>query len=501
MPFRELIQNKVSVRMLWGITLIVGVFLFINTSQIVPNDFWWHMAYGREIVNTAHIPTVDVYSHTMAGQPYLSNQIFWLMDVWFYVWYSLGGPELVLFIHSLIITGTYLVIFILCWQNSRNWAATALSLFFAILLGIYTWNVRPQAISFLIGVIFLYAIYAYQRKPKFIWLLVFPFGMIVWVNSHGTYIIGIVLIGIWLFDEMWKIFAKRKFIGREAFKPLWAPAISFSLAIAVGLLNPLRFGIFSYLWTMLGNPINQQFILEWAPPSFDSPIGSLFFPALLFIALIFAVSPRRPNSFELILFTVFSFLAITTTRGVIWFALFTAPVLAHHSGEIISQYSRKKTEIKTRGGFWWLNFAILCFLILLSVAVLPWFRKSLPLVNRSEKVISEETPIQAVEYLLAKTSPGNLFNDMAFGSYLIWAAQPEYKVFVDPRVELYDPEIWYDYRIILRAEPGWDEKLEKYQVQTLMLDPIYQEPLILALEESDLWNMIYKDDAALIFKK
>jgi hypothetical protein len=135
------------------------------------------------------------------------------------------------------------------------------------------------------------------------------------------------------------------------------------------------------------------------------------------------------------------------------------------------------------------------------VAVLPWFRNSLPLFNRSEQVFKENTPIAAVEYLLQNDPPGYLFNDMVFGSYLIWAAQPDYQVFVDPRVEYYDPDIWYDYRIISRAQPGWEEKLEKYQVQTLMLDPIIQEPLILVLEESDQWKMIYQDQAAFIFKK
>jgi hypothetical protein len=73
------------------------------------------MAVGRDILATGQIPAVDVYSYTMAGQPYLSYQMFWLMDVWLYGWFSLGGSELILFIQSLIITATYLTILVLCW--------------------------------------------------------------------------------------------------------------------------------------------------------------------------------------------------------------------------------------------------------------------------------------------------------------------------------------------------------------------------------------------------
>ena len=107
-----------STRQLWALTILLGVFMFINTRQIVPNDFWWHMASGRDILMIGQIPTIDVYSYTMTGAPYLSTQMFWLMDIGLYGLYSLGNPELVLFVHSLIITGAYFLALLLCWQTS-----------------------------------------------------------------------------------------------------------------------------------------------------------------------------------------------------------------------------------------------------------------------------------------------------------------------------------------------------------------------------------------------
>jgi hypothetical protein len=98
--------KAITPRMLWALGILTVVFTYVNMSQISPNDFWWHMAVGREIIAVGQIPTVDIYSYTMAGQPYLSYQMFWLMDVWLYWWYSLGGAELILFIQSLIITST-----------------------------------------------------------------------------------------------------------------------------------------------------------------------------------------------------------------------------------------------------------------------------------------------------------------------------------------------------------------------------------------------------------
>ena len=167
--FLEFFSNP---RFLWAVVILAGVNIFINTSDIPPNDFWWHMAIGRDILQSGQIPLVDTYTHTMLGAPYPSYQVFWLMDLWLYGWYSLGGAELVLFVHSLVITSAYTLIFYTCWKVSQHWGAATFALAMAILFGFYTWNVRPQAISFLYGAIFLLAIYSYRLKPNKAWLAV-----------------------------------------------------------------------------------------------------------------------------------------------------------------------------------------------------------------------------------------------------------------------------------------------------------------------------------------
>jgi len=90
---------------------------------------------------------------------------------------------------------------------------------------------------------------------------------------------------------------------------------------------------------------------------------------------------------------------------------------------------------------------------------------------------------------------------MAFGSYLIWTAQPEYKVFADPRIELFSQEIWDDYQMISRAVPGWEQKLAEYEIQILFLNPSVQGQLLQRLAGSDQWDLIYQDDTAQIYQR
>jgi hypothetical protein len=134
------IKFRFGIEHLWGLVALMGIFIFVNTHPIRPYDFWWHIAAGREIVTNGTIPTVDVYSYTEAGQPYPSYQMYWLMEIALYSIYKLGGPALVVFIQSLMVTCAYLVIFWICKLTSKSWRLAALGVLFAAALGINDWN-------------------------------------------------------------------------------------------------------------------------------------------------------------------------------------------------------------------------------------------------------------------------------------------------------------------------------------------------------------------------
>ena len=97
----------------------------------------------------------------------------------------------------------------------------------AIAVGINNWNVRPQGISYLLGALFLWAIYSYRRRPHPAWLVVFPIAMLVWANTHGSFLIGLVLLGIWLADEAWGwLLARWRKEPERSLRPVLAPAVA-----------------------------------------------------------------------------------------------------------------------------------------------------------------------------------------------------------------------------------------------------------------------------------
>jgi hypothetical protein len=216
-------------------------------------------------------------------------------------------------------------------------------------------------------------------------------------------------------------------------------------------------------------------------------------------------------------------------RGAIWFGLALAPVWAAHLSAVfgtslrsvpdherpfvVSHEAKRSGVPKAQNGTPLrsgpdserecngdLPATLLAVLLTVGALVtLPWFKEWLPLPPAKAGLISAETPVAATEFLLRERLPGPLFHAMPFGSYLVWAAQPEYPVFVDSRIELYPVEVWLDYLHISAAGCGWEERLARYGVRTLMLSPQEQPALVAAARASPRWRQVYEDTAAILF--
>lgn len=496
------IKFRFTVEHLWGLVVLMGIFIFVNTHPIRPYDFWWHITIGREIVTNGTIPAVDIYSYTEAGQPYPSYQMFWLMEIVLYGLYKLGGPALVIFVQSLMITSAYFIVFLICKLSSNSWRIAALSVLFAAALGLNDWNVRPQGITFLLASLFLLATYEYRKKPQRGWLVVFPTCMLIWVNSHGTFIIGLALVGIWWGQELWTAIRWRNTHQQVVeIKRIMIPGIVFGITALICLLNPRGLGIINYLKTLAITSVVQNLATEWAAPTFGTMMGVIFFCGLIGSTILMVLSPKRPDFFQIATLLVFGILGLKTLRGSVWFGLFMSPIIADHIAAIVNRYRKTERELVNQEGSRVLNIFFACAILLMGVISLPWLKSHLPLPATKAGLISAETPVKATQILLEENLPGRVFNSMTFGSYLIWAAYPQYQVFADSRIELFPKNVWLEYEKISNAEGDWEAELRDYGVNTLILSLTDQPLLVDAAQKSDEWDVAYRDNTAVIFNR
>lgn len=498
-------RPALAVEHLWGLVTLAGVFIFINTHPIRPHDFWWHLKVGQTLHDTGVIPTQDVYSHTVPGAPY-TYAIYWISELAFYRIYALGGPALIVFVQSLTITAAYGLIFVLCAARSRDWRIAGLCTLLAAALGIENWNVRPQTVAIPLFVIFQWVIWRYEQRRNWRWLLILPVGMLLWANSHGSFPLGLVQIGIWAAATGWRMIRARRLEHKAwSWKPLAGPVLMGLICTGVCLINPQGFGIVKYVTRIFGHQAVQHIVTEWAATSWSTLNGKLFFLALGLAGLTLIYSPRTPSFSQLAHLLGFAFLGLQSVRNVIWFGLVAAPVLADHLPGTLAGIGQtwRLTSSDPASGASKLHAALtysLAGLVLVAVLfTLPWFKDYLGLPAEKAGLVSAETPVAATAYLQQAHLPGPIFNEMGFGSYLIWEASPDYPVFVDPRIDLYPATLWADYLKISSAQYDWENLLAKYNIQTLMLSPRNQPQLVEAAEISPGWQNVYADATTVFF--
>ena len=159
---------------------------------------WWHLATGRYIVETGVIPQTDPFSYTAAGQPWVAHE--WLAEIGMFLLYRSGGYLAMVVCFASLITLTY-------WLALRTLRTLGIGLpasvcitFWIAFMSMAGWHVRPQAFSYLFFSFFLYLlIRARSHNDRRLWLL--PLTMVVWVNLHGGYIMGLILVGLFITGE------------------------------------------------------------------------------------------------------------------------------------------------------------------------------------------------------------------------------------------------------------------------------------------------------------
>ncbi|MDX9952732.1 MAG: hypothetical protein RBT75_01480 [Anaerolineae bacterium] len=486
--------------LLWPIVILAGFGVYVSLVPQSPNDFWWHLKIGELLASTGRIPTTNLFAWTLpADAPFFYGA--WLGELLLYVLYRWGGVALTLCARTVLALLTFWLMATAAQRRSGSWRIAALVLAFGAVMTFNNLIVRPQIWSWLPFMAFLLLLSAFAAgRLSWRWLLVLPLVMVFWVNAHGAFILGLVLLGIFGVGE-----GIRRLLGRadaRSWKELGGLALSGGLSALATLVNPRGFDIVRYVIGLMTDPPSQNLIVEWQSPTPTGIANTAFYLSLLVLLLVLTYSRYRPTLTEALLLGAFLWLAWSGQRYVVWFALVAMPLLAQ---AIAGLNLRLRMAPGQRN---WLN-SILALLLFVPVLLMqPWFVEALPLPetywaqvlrgSEAGPLVDTNTPVEAVAYLREHPG-GHLFNEMGYGSYLIWAL-PEQGVFIDPRVELYPYEQWMDY---IRIGQGTRSLalLEQYGVDRVLLDVKPQKELVCVLEAAPEWRQEYADDYAQVWVK
>lgn len=497
---QKLNKGGISLDIIWVLVILSGFLFFTSLIPLPPNDFWWHLKTGEAIFVNHSIPTTNIYAWTLpASQPFFYAA--WLAELLFYLLYKVNGLSLVIFTRTLLIGIALFLVAIEARRRSSSWRIAALVI---ALLGLMIMNnliVRTQMWAWIpfIGTYIVLQRYV-ENKLRWPWLLICPLSMVIWVNVHGSFILGLILPAAYFVGE-----AIRKLLKNENalnwHQIGWLGSTGILSGVAV-LINPRFTSIISYTIKLLTDPPSQQLIEEWQSPTPQGLANIFFYLSILIFIVVLAYSKYRPTITEILLFSGFLWLAWSGQRYVIWYGMIAMPILAR----MIKDLPIKTPTFVPQKN--WLNLALALLIFVPTLLVQPWFVEKLPLPETywqqvlrgspAGPLIGVETPVAASEYLL-KHPGGHLFNEMGYGSYLIWVVS-EQGDFIDPRVELFPYEQWMDY-IDIENATNYDALLTRYGVDRILLDKKLQPKLLSALSEDPAWKLEYEDQYAQIWSK
>ena len=107
-------------------------------------------------------------------------------------------------------------------------------------------------------------------------------------------------------------------------------------------------------------------------------------------------------------------------------------------------------------------------------------------------------PVAALESLPPGSLPPEVFNQMRWGGYLLYA-YPEVRIFMDGHADFFGEELTRDYLSIRHLAPGWQELLDRFAVRWTLTMP--EGPITQALYLSPDWIPLYADDVAVVFER
>ncbi|RUX50654.1 hypothetical protein EOA22_30605, partial [Mesorhizobium sp. M7A.F.Ca.US.014.04.1.1] len=285
-------------------------------------DSWWQVKVGLDFLTNRTFPTVDPYSYTFAGQPWIAKE--WLGQVLLALAYRAGGWNGVV---NAIIASISLTVFLMGWFLSA-WLKPILAItlaFAAVFLINPIFTARPHVFTFPIIVIWtavLFGAAREERAPPW-WLLVL---VVLWANLHATFTLSFVIAA----------FAGLDLLARTGLsKPsLLAKWIAFGLLCPlVSLIHP--YGVQAILATLAVAYGNEavSLIMEWKPFSQpDSPVQE----AAMLLALFGLLVSRLRIGWAKALFVVFTLhVYLAHVRFMYLFFLLIPLVMA---AEVAQQY-------------------------------------------------------------------------------------------------------------------------------------------------------------------
>ena len=467
-----------SLPLIFGLAVYLPL-LFAARAVLSDPDTYWHIAVGRWIIAHGQVPHVDVFSFSMPGAPFTPPE--WLAEIgiaWLYDHYGWGA----LVAATALSVAAALTMLLRALLRSLMPAQALIATVLATLLVLPHLLARPHVLTLPILVWWaseLVAARSEDRTPP-LWLV--PL-MTLWANLHSSYIFGLGLAALLAGEAL---LAAQDWGARRGALRGWG--LFMLLSVGAALITP--FGLDGLLLPIdLARMSTLGLINEWQSPNFQQfqPL-EVWIMAILLAAL--SGGWRLPSTRVLLLLLLLH-MALRHGRyaellglvGPLLLAPALGPQLARRAEQQVLLLDRAMAALAKPAGP--LGFALAGAMALgLSAVALRGG------IARDGDAI---TPAAALATVAEHHIEGPVFNDYAFGGYLIFAG---IKPFIDGRYFYGDAFIKRYAEAVSVADHELPRLLAEYHIAWTLLGA--KTPAVVLLDHLPGWRRLYADDIAAV---
>ena len=500
---------------------IVFIFLFcsvlagtLSNRPLADPDIGWHIRTGEQILLTHTLPRTDPYSSLMHGQPWFAWE--WLYDLALGILHHFCGLNGVVWLCALLVATTFTLLLSQLMTRGTGLLLAIVLMLLAEAAATVHLFARPHIASWLLVLLWFLALEQWQQgsvPPRLSWF--FPVSMLLWVNVHGEFIVGLVLMAIYTFTalvESWRSQDPFKSVltAQRARRMIWFGVLS---ALAT-FVNPYGWHLHQHIYRYLGDRYLMDCISEFLSPNFHFWAQRCF--GFILVLTMVAWRGRSVSLCHLLVTLLAVYMALFSTRNLPVSSMLLVLLIGPALGQSVADVSEtpgawrwlrtrvarglafsermREQEFQLRGHIW----PVVCVIGALALCLHGGRLGSLQLVR--EHFDSKVIPVAATDFVERQPDREAVFTTDSWGGYLIYRLYPRRLVVVDDRHDLYGSGRVRQILVAMQGKPGWEKVLEDLQVRTVLL-PADSTLVGLLRELPQDWQLQFEDKLAVVFER
>lgn len=480
---------------------IVFVILVLLISLGLPErllnsdgDLGRHLRVGEAMIEQRELPTVDRFSYTMEGQPFIPFE--WLSEVAVALAYrGAGMPGVVVFSAAVFALTLAVTAGFMLRRATDPLLSYAVAMVAAVLAAMHL-VARPHLFTMLGAAVVIRLVDRSRPGPLWHFALLF----VIWANLHGGFLFGLVIIAIYAAGEALELLAAPG--PRAEASRLRRHLAALLVSIGACLLNPVGVRLFTHVFGYLGETYLVDATHEYQSPDFHTTNGRVLLAVIGGIVVVLAHAGRRPTYPRLLLLLATLAFALHSMRNIPLFALTALPVLAiEYTPEwrrwrwprLVRAREAFAADMADRSSGAWSAVALA---IVGALAVSGGRLGGIQLMPTG--LSPARFPVEAVAKARAAGLEGRIFSELTWGGYLLHA-WPEQKVFIDAQTDFYGTGLTQTYERIYALRPGWRAAIQDYGISLMVLPS--GSALAEELRSSPEWTLWHVDRTASVLRR